>query len=495
MAKRIIIILLVVSLITYIVAGCTETKTEHKTENDQNYDSGGENTIVTTERLQADLPDGIDFKGDTFTFIGTGPDAMGGYYVVDVCAEKQNGDTINDALYIRNRSVEEKLNINISEYKSGNVSQDVSKSISAGDNAYDAILGPSFLMTGLAQTGFLMDIKEIPYIDLDKPWWDKNAENELSIINKLFFTAGDIDIMVKACTRLLIFNKKLTQEYDVGDPYEHVRNDTWTFDVYAKMVKSMYTDVNGNGELDDADIYGTIMEYHNVLAFVMGFGNRLTTKNSDGIPEAVFNDSIVDAANKVWDLYYDETACRDVGVMKKTDNFIHGTTYARSLFANDKFLFHLGAMGAIEELRNMGSDFGLLPMPKLSSSQSRYYHPMVGDAYMAMLCVPVTADLEKTGIVLEAMAAESMYTLTPAYNEILLKRKYIRDEESEFVIEILNKTRMYDLGLLFLEWRSWGAVMSDQTIARSRNLASEFEKTYNKTQAAIDKTVNAFKDQ
>jgi hypothetical protein len=126
-------------------------------------------------------------------------------------------------------------------------------------------------------------------------------------------------------------------------------------------------------------------------------------------PQITFNtDRLHDAANKVWDLYFDETVCRGVEKMKHTGDFTNVFTYARSLFANDKFLFHLAGPLILSEFRNMESDFGLLPMPKLDPSQPRYYHAV--DSETAMLSIPVTCEPEKTGAVLEAMAAESMYT-------------------------------------------------------------------------------------
>ena len=66
------------------------------------------------------------------------------------------------------------------------------------------------------------------------------------------------------------------------------------------------------------------------------------------------------------------------------------------------------------------------------------------------LCVPMTtSDPERTGIVLEAMAAESMYTVTPAYYDVALKGKYARDEESLDMLDIILESRCYDLGWFY----------------------------------------------
>ena len=491
MLKKFIIIPLVFSIL--LLPACAGTGPDTAAPGGGNADTpgGAGAPESTTEKLLPDLPDGLDFKGETFTFLVTGPAYGYGYYsTIDIYTEEQNGETLNDAVYIRNRSVEQKLNINIADYRSDSVAGDATRTVRAGDDAYGAVFAQAYECAALAQNGVITNIKETPHIDLAKPWWDQNAAVDLAIRNKLYFTAGDISTMIKACTRLVIFNKKLVKDYALGDPYEHVKNNTWTFDVYAQMVQSMYADVNGNGEYDDGDIYGAIMENHSPYYLAVGFGERLTTNDADGVPQITFNtDRLYGAADKLWDLYFDESVCRNVSKMKHTSDFTNVFTYARSLFADDKFLFHIAGPLILSEFRNMESDFGLLPMPKLDPAQTRYYHAVDPDA--AMLGIPASCDPEKTGAVVEAMTAESMYTLTPAYNEVLLKRKYVRDDESEFILDIVNGSRTYDLCRIF-GWGGLNSVMDNLTGSKKRALASEIEKIYERTVKAIEKTADSF---
>jgi len=496
MFKRFYAVSLVFSVLFLLfLSGCggTETEKPQSDVNNNGYsanDSGETGAPVMTERIQPDLPENLNYDGETFMFLVTGPGYGFGYYeTVDIYTEEQNGETLNDAVYMRNRNVEEKLNINIAEYKSDNVAGDAKKTIAAGESAYDAIFANMFDSAGMAQNHLTMNIKEILYIDLDKPWWDKNAENELSVKNKLYFTTGDISTKVKACTRMQIFNKKLMKDFDLGDPYEYVKNDAWTFDVYSQMVKSIYVDVNGNGEKDDDDIYGFILDSAPLWP-IRSFGERLTTNDKEGYPQiTIDNDRFYNAAVKVMDLYNDETVCRHIDKMKFGSDFSNVYTYARALFAQDKFLFHLGLPLILDEFRNMESDFGLLPCPKLDKNQARYYHIVDGEA--VMLSVPITSNAERAGTVLEAMAAESMYIVTPAYNEVLLKRKYVRDNESEFILDIVNETRTYDLCIIF-RWGGLETLMSSVKMKDNNNPASEIEKLYDRTLKAIEKTVDAF---
>jgi hypothetical protein len=54
-----------------------------------------------------------------------------------------------------------------------------------------------------------------------------------------------------------------------------------------------------------------------------------------------------------------------------------------------------------------------------------------------------------TGSVLEAMACESLYTVTPAYYDITLEGKQLRDNESSEMLDIILGSRVFDLGLFY----------------------------------------------
>ena len=85
----------------------------------------------------------------------------------------------------------------------------------------------------------------------------------------------------------------------------------------------------------------------------------------------------------------------------------------------------------VDKLRAMETDFGILPIPKLDSSQEKWGHT-VGSRYTGVgMAVPITArNLERTGHILEAICAESRYTTIPTYYDVSLKTKFARDEES-----------------------------------------------------------------
>ena len=106
------------------------------------------------------------------------------------------------------------------------------------------------------------------------------------------------------------------------------------------------------------------------------------------------------------------------------------------VFDEGRSLFLLGYLRAVERLRGMETDFGILPMPKLDEHQSEYGHWVHGCA----LAIPAFHDdvtLDRIGFMLEAIAAESRYTVIPAYYDVQLTRKFARDDESREMLDII----------------------------------------------------------
>lgn len=111
------------------------------------------------------------------------------------------------------------------------------------------------------------------------------------------------------------------------------------------------------------------------------------------------------------------------------------------------------------------------------------------------MAVPVTSgDLERTGIILEALCAESRKRVIPAYYDKMLKTKIARDDESGEMLDIMFSTRSADLGLIY--WNSQITSPFSGQIGKQKNLniASFIEKNKPKIENEISKAVDAFID-
>ena len=95
-----------------------------------------------------------------------------------------------------------------------------------------------------------------------------------------------------------------------------------------------------------------------------------------------------------------------------------------------------------------------------------------------LLTAPVTTtseNAERIAVILEALAAESRGLLIPAYYDITLKTKYVRDAESVEMLDIIFENRVYDVGDIY----GFGTLSSDWlflTDSGKRDVVSLYEK-------------------
>jgi hypothetical protein len=163
----------------------------------------------------------------------------------------------------------------------------------------------------------------------------------------------------------------------------------------------------------------------------------------------------------------------------------------RPMFKNNQGLFYMIGMGTGNLMRDMEIDFGVLPLPKFDEAQAEYY--CTASTYNASaVCIPITNDrLDFVGFAIEAMAAESMYTVTEAYYDINFMNKNLRDEESIEMLKIILASCSYDLGYMY----NFGGLTDIFAPIMRKNIntfTSDYEKKEASAQKAIDKLIESF---
>ena len=129
------------------------------------------------------------------------------------------------------------------------------------------------------------------------------------------------------------------------------------------------------------------------------------------------------------------------------------------------------------EFRNMTDQYGIIPIPKMEEAQEKYY-TFLHDQFTAFGIVSTVKEdrLQMMGAFLEAMAAESYKSLVPTYYELALKTKYVSDEESGEMLDMIYKTIFIDAGVLYT--KSLSSIHQQlRTVVKSENntIASMFK--------------------
>jgi hypothetical protein len=239
------------------------------------------------------------------------------------------------------------------------------------------------------------------------------------------------------------------------------------------------------------DRFGVILQSDTDLSFLVSGGEKIASKDENDLPIITFGSErshrIMDAVSR---LMLDEENVvqlhRYYGQFGIYDEQV-------KMMEEDRALFSWIRMRMVERLRGMETDFGILPLPKLDSAQPHYIthmNPHTG----AGIAIPATAgDLERTGMILEDLAAESRYTLQPAYYELNLQGKFMRDEESREMLDIILANTAYDIGYIY---DFGGFAMSVVHFGRDRqtNYASQFERMEPRMIRDIERTIDAYEN-
>ena len=441
--ERCVSLALAVLFALAVSAGCADDNPSDVTTETQ--ETGNSVTETADTRIYPDLPE-VTYDGSTFTFMHYESDtATGSLNNHDLYAEAESGDTINDAVYRRNSTIEEKYDIKIALQLElfSSMPAKIGNLVKAGDDSIDVYypFGAS-LPGGLFTQKIFYNLYDLNYIDLEKPWWDQNCIKDLSIGGRCYFTTTDINIIDKAATSLMVFNKQLATDYNCPDLYKLVNDGAWTIGKLSEVSKGVTTDLNGDSQLDVNDVFGLVGADTFTVALYHALGGNYTVQDENGYPVANFdNEKSYSIFDKIFSVMYDPNVYVSIDWL----GYPLAPEAVELFFSGNHSLFSWVIFESLDRLRNTDADFGILPLPKYDEQQSRYYH-YVSMYATSFLCVPLcVSNPDRTGVILEALAAESEYTLIPAYYETVLKGKYSRDNESEAMVDIILKSRVYSL--------------------------------------------------
>ncbi|MGI6744513.1 MAG: extracellular solute-binding protein [Eubacteriales bacterium] len=490
---RIICFVLPILFCFFTTAGCSE-KTD-KSDGTKTEDI----TSAIAETTQADPFDMLaanapDLEGQTLNFLTRPFSGNTTAYVIytDICAAETTGEPLNDAIYARNQRVAEKYNVNFT-WSEGDASH-VQKTVLAQDDVYDFINIALVSHISLANSGHLTDLNTIAALDLAQPYWDANCSRLMSVCGKLYLTMGEINTMDDRFTWCYYFNKALAEDYGLESPYDAVLGGTWTFDKMQAMAQSTAADINGDSVMNQEDSWGILSENYGFYLTVLGSGQRCIEK--DGEDKPVFsmnNDRMIAALEKVHAIYGNEnvTFLAENWYSIASNNVWSEFIYP--MFMNNQALFFMGHLDlATTTFRDMENPYGIIPTPKLDEEQENFW--CSGTEYgMTAISIPVTnTDYETTSTVLEALAAASVTTITPAYYDTVLISKGLRDEQSPVMLEIIMNSKTFDLGFL----NDWGGSKSlcSGLISAGGKFASVIAAAEEKVMKGLEKAVSDYEN-
>ncbi len=388
------------------------------------------------EQALSDLT--VDWGGDDFCVLGRN-DA--GNSVTEIHREEASTDPLEDAVYRRNTALSEmcKLNYVTSLVASVELPSKVSTDLKSGSNEYHIAFPDTLNAGSMAIQDMLKDFNDLAYINLDAPWWDQGTA-ELNVAGRVFWMNSDINFLAHDVTFLTLFSKVMADKQGIDNLYELVDNHEWTFEKFSSYIKEVSSDLDGNGKYDEADAYGLIGT--STMGYNMFYASNLQFVgcDADGEPYLAMTDSDLlkasDLLEQLIDLLYTGHNTYIVDPGKESD--------AMNMFSNNQGLFYIECASYIVNLRNMSDDFGVLPLPKYNKAQEQY-STYVNSVSSTMVVPQGQKNFEDMSRVIETMAILSGKLVKPTYYDLVLKRKTVRDEDSQGMLDIIFSNRTYDL--------------------------------------------------
>ena len=491
-AKRYLCLLLVIVFL--ILTSCGNDGDANK--NDKSSDDKSQQDAKSGgSGIEGPVPDNVTFGGRKVRVL-----AYSGNHNFMVTAEEASGDIELEAKYKRNQAVETKLEVifeSIVAEGETDANDRLKRSVNSGTNDYDLVSGQQWTVAALTTENIFMDISLLPYLDLEQPWWAKDYCEEMQIgRDKMFFLVGDWHTGMLMSASAMFVNKTLYKN-EVGDPddmYKTVLEGNWTLDAYAEMIKGVYKDLDGSGRNSADDQFGTAVSIPSLIhQFTYGAGIRFSTRDEDGLPVLdIVNERNASFAEKIYNIYFKNPGTRyvDTNLPENSDQY----KVMRDMFAENRLLFYPDRLSSARSLREIVSDFMIIPYPKFDVTDTRYYSH-VHDGML--LCVPTTCALPETmlGAVMEELAYQGYKYMTPAFFEVAMKAKYMRDSDdiSMQVIELIRESMTTDFTYVYMGMlEGGGTIMHSLLQERSFRLASAYQKIEGSVESALQSLIDAY---
>ncbi|MCL1858152.1 MAG: hypothetical protein FWF92_02830 [Oscillospiraceae bacterium] len=498
---KIILIILIISMVFTMFSCSTPDsgKNEVTPDNPAGNDTPADGEPAKSEpATEAEIPfpyedESIDLGGATFKILIDKQWSGNSLDIEDYDIEEMNGEVLNDAIYKRNLLIEELYNLKFEGvHANDTVESAMTKTVKAAMDEYAAVAPRLMNAAKFAAKGYGINVFDTA-LTLDAPWWDQNIINDTSIGGAAYFFSGDIFIKHYDGIGLLMFNKRLLGDLGLESPYKLVEENKWTIDKFSEMVKGVYLDLDNDSKHNRYDRYGFVMQNDFIPNVINACGEKLVTKDEDDLPVFTGNsEKISNLIDKFLDFYTTDTYDMHRDAYDRENG--GGQLVQFWVFPEGRGLFYWSMPRYIDlGLRDMEDDFGIVPIPKWDSNQSRYYATVnFWHSYTYMLPVTV-GDVEQNSIILDAMAYHGRKIIRPAYYDVCLQRKYTRDEDSSAMLDIIFSSTVYDIGRVY----AIGGYLDSlfESIKKDNNTIMS---SYDKLQGVIDremtKLINNFEN-
>lgn len=440
------------------------------------------------------LTDGLpetDMNGFTFRIYHCSGSQMT-WTNLTIDAAEQTGEVLNDAIYERNRGIEERFNykMEVTEYTADQriEASQIRAEVTAGDSNYDLWMTRDYEIT--KSLSYLRPFGDLPHVDLDARWWFPQASESFKFKGVNYAVSSYFSLSPVSRAGGFVFNEDLYAELNLPKtPYDYVRENKWTLDTFRTVAKAGCADLNGDGVMDDSDRFGFGSSWKEIWArFIIGSGVSFIEKKGDDYPE--FNiakdEAAVSKLIRIFELFNDPNLYRNPNT--------NMDTAAAATIKNGTALFALGHpnnMGGM--YREAEMNVGFVPCPKYDEDQDRYYSPTWAAELMILLKTFPDDRLENVSIILEALSFDSAKPggVMETYREVMMKGKYASNPNCSEMFDVVLDGMTFDFAVIAYEAELFNPLIKEIYASREGNVASTLAKYAPIVQKELDTLIES----
>lgn len=478
---------LLIAMLTSTAVSCGSGDTKETT-------GTGTDTTTTVQETETELTDGLperDMDGFTLRIFHNNPSQMT-WTNLTLDAEEQTGEVLNDAIYERNRAIEERFDclIAATEYDGFQIGvADVRKEVQAGDSNYDLWYPRDYNVAECIP--YLSTLNRLPYCNLSADWWFPQASSIFCYDGKQYAAASSFSLSPISRAGGIIFDKDMYETFGMERSlYDYVRDGDWTIDNMYTIAEMAVQDVNGDGKIGDGDIFGIGSSWKEMYArYINGSGISYIDQDEKGYPvyNLLTNENAIDKMMHIFELFQKGNVYVNTG--KDAESLAKGTIDEQNVLF---VLGHPNSLGV--KYRDSEQALGFLPSPKYDTEQAEYYSPTWAFEILVTLKTLPEDRLEDVSILLEALSFSSHYGVLDTYKEVMMKSKYARDPESEEMFDIVLNSLYFDFGLVIWEGDVANKIIGNIYASGKGTVVSSLTELSNPIQKLIDDLVESIEE-
>ncbi len=430
---RVFLIVLSMVMLLSVFAGCKKDDPDEEDPNNQQT-----NAIVAND----DLPERLNI-GREFTILHSAGQAD--HFKADESAT----DNVSEAIFKRNAWVEQRMGVTFNwignpDFNSADkntfinlVDTDIKSS-----HDYDLVVCYNLLPYRMANQGLVANLnKEDNWINLEKSYWPNEYLDSIMYKDKIWALVDNCSVGTITNMSAVYFNNTLLNEYNKFDPYDLVAANKWTVDMLYAQSQDTGKEITGNGRKVDDDQFGIMTSTQvRITCWYVGAGVRLSNINGSG--ELVPN---------IDDEHTTKVIEKLNTMLRSDDNLANDSTQFKA-FEDGRVLYYLCVVSLSTHMveNDVDINYGLVPCPKFTSDQTRYYThlPNTHDAW----CIPKNVKSEKdSSACIELMAAGAEVIVNPVFYENNLKTRYSDDERTETMYDLIRESISFDFLYIYKE--------------------------------------------